>query len=79
MQSVSDTVASATTRIGPRGGQVQVPLDFLGKGRFRATIWQDGAAVTDVATTERTVAAVDVVSLAMAASGGGVIRLTPLD
>ena len=54
---------------------VDVPLEFLGSGRFTATIWQDGASPTDVITTTRVVTARDTLTLTLAASGGGAIRL----
>lgn len=57
---------------------VDVPLDFLGSGRFTATIWQDGASPTDVITTTRVVTARDTLTLTLAASGGGAIRLVPI-
>ena len=57
---------------------VDVPLDFLSSGRFTATIWQDGASPTDVITTTRVVTARDTLTLTLAASGGGAIRLVPI-
>lgn len=57
---------------------VDVPLDFLGSGRFTATIWQDGASPTDVITTTRVVTARETLTLTLAASGGGAIRLVPI-
>ena len=55
-----------------------VPLDFLGSGRFTATIWQDGASPTDVVTTTRIITARDTLNLSLAGSGGGAIRLVPI-
>ncbi len=57
---------------------VDVPLDFLGSGRFTGTIWQDGASPTDVITTTRVVTARETLTLTLAASGGGAIRLVPI-
>lgn len=57
---------------------LDVPLDFLGSGRFTATIWQDGASPTDVVTTTRIVTARDTLNLTLAGSGGGAIRLVPI-
>ncbi len=57
---------------------VDVPLDFLGSGRFTATIWQDGASPTDVITTTRVVTARETLTLTLAASGGGAIRFVPI-
>jgi len=63
------------TNESPRN--IPVPLTFLGKGRFTATIWQDGAQPTDVAVTTRTVTAADSIALTLAGSGGAAIRLVP--
>ncbi|SFN83574.1 glycoside hydrolase family 97 protein [Sphingomonas sp. OK281] len=57
---------------------LDVPLDFLGSGRFTATIWQDGAGPTDVVMTTRIVTARDTLNLTLAGSGGGAIRLVPI-
>jgi alpha-glucosidase len=55
---------------------VKVPLAFLGDGKFKAKLWQDGAAPTDVKVTEQTVSAADTLELALAASGGAAVRIT---
>ena len=57
---------------------LDVPLTFLGSGRFTATIWQDGPTPTDVVTTTRIVTARDALSLTLAGSGGAAIRLVPI-
>ena len=57
--------------------QIQVPLDFLGSGRWQAQVWRDGAEPTAVATETVAVTARDVVALDLAPSGGGAIRITP--
>lgn len=57
--------------------RVTVPLGFLGKGRFDAEIWQDGASVTQVVRDDRSVRSSDAISLALAASGGAVVHLRP--
>ncbi|MCP8890389.1 glycoside hydrolase family 97 protein [Sphingomonas faeni] len=75
-RSGKDWYVGAMTDETPR--TLDVPLDFLGNGRFTATIWQDGAAPTDVAATTRTVTAHDTISLTLAGSGGGAIRLVPI-
>jgi len=49
---------------------ISVPLDFLGEGRFKAQVWQDGDAPTMVERSERPVSASDVLSLKLAPSGG---------
>jgi alpha-glucosidase len=56
---------------------VKVPLAFLGAGKFKAKVWQDGNAPTDVTTTERTVSAADALELSLAPSGGAAIRISP--
>jgi len=55
---------------------VKVPLSFLGDGKFKAKIWQDGDAPTDVKVTEQAVSAGDSIELALAPSGGAAIRIT---
>jgi alpha-glucosidase len=55
---------------------VKVPLSFLGDGKFKAKIWQDGAAPTEVKVTEQAVSAGDSLELALAPSGGAAIRIT---
>ena len=75
-RSGKDWFVGAMTDETPR--TLDVPLDFLGSGRFTATIWQDGAAPTDVVATTRVVTARDTISLTLAGSGGGAIRLVPI-
>jgi len=59
------------------GRTVKVPLTFLGAGGFTADIRQDGAAPTELTASTRTVKASDVLTLKLAPSGGGAVRLTP--
>lgn len=54
---------------------IQLPLAFLGAGRFKARIWQDGAAPTEVSVTERELGPGDSLELKLAASGGAAVRL----
>lgn len=54
---------------------VRVPLDFLGKGRFAATIDEDGDTPTALTRTQRDVGAGDVLDLKLAGSGGAVAVL----
>ena len=61
-----------------QGRHVELPLGFLGAGRYRATIWRDGGEPSAVATETREVTAADTVPLTMAPSGGAAIRLSPL-
>lgn len=56
----------------------RVPLRFLPPGRFRAIVWQDGAAPDDVQRSERTVTRGDVLSLTLAPAGGAAVILEPL-
>lgn len=59
------------------GRTMDVPLGFLGSGRFTATRWQDAAAPTDVKRDVTTVQAGDRMRLVLAASGGAVVKLSP--
>jgi alpha-glucosidase len=61
-----------------QGRHVELPLGFLGAGRYRATIWRDGGEPSALATETREVTAADTVPLTMAPSGGAAIRLSPL-
>jgi alpha-glucosidase len=63
---------------GPR--QVEVPLGFLGPGRFRAELYRDDAAApARFARLTEHVGAEDVLRAALAPAGGLLIRLTPGD
>lgn len=57
---------------------VTVPLAFLGKGRYAARTWGDGAAPTDLVTASRTVAAADTLTLTLHAAGGAAAILSPV-
>jgi len=60
------------------GRTVQVPLTFLGEGRFKADVWQDGPKPTDIGKTQRAaLKKTDTVTLRLAANGGGTIHLSP--
>jgi alpha-glucosidase len=59
------------------GRTVKVPLGFLPAGRFKARLWQDGAAPDALAISERVVTSGAALTLKLAPSGGAVIRLTP--
>ena len=56
---------------------VTVPLAFLGKGRYTARLWSDGAAATDLSTASRTVDAGDSLTLTLKASGGAAAIIAP--
>jgi alpha-glucosidase len=62
-----------------KGGAVKrVPLRFLGPGKYRATVWEDGATPNDVVLVEREVGAGDVLELKLASAGGAAVILEPL-
>ncbi|NVM74453.1 alpha-glucosidase [Duganella sp. SG902] len=58
-------------------GAIQVPLDFLPAGRYRATLWEDGEQPNALRHTRREVTPADVLSLRLALAGGAVVLLEP--
>jgi len=54
---------------------VKVPLGFLGEGKFKATVWEDGAAPTELKVSEKDVGKGDTLELALAPSGGAAMRI----
>jgi len=58
---------------------VEVPLTFLGAGRWDATIIRDGESDRAFADERRTVTARDTIAAGMSGRGGFVIRLVPAD
>jgi alpha-glucosidase len=66
----------AMTNEQPR--TVAIPLTLLGKGKFSAEIWQDGATANDVDHVVKIVTNREVLHLEMRAGGGGAIAITPL-
>ncbi|MFV3130513.1 glycoside hydrolase family 97 protein [Niveispirillum sp. KHB5.9] len=58
--------------------KVDLPLSFLGKGRFTAEILADGTTPADLSRSSKPVTAGDSLSLPLAASGGAVIVLRPV-
>ena len=56
----------------------RVSLRFLPPGKYRATVWQDGAAPNEVKRSERTVTRTDTLELQLAAAGGAAVVLEPL-
>ena len=54
---------------------VDVALDFLGEGRFAATIYADGDTPNALEMSERSVDRRDTVSLRLASGGGGVVEM----
>lgn len=59
------------------GRTVKVPLGFLGDGAFNAQIREDGAEPTALKTREQAVTAKSTLTLTLAPSGGGVVRIGP--
>jgi len=56
---------------------VKIPLSFLGRGTFKATIWQDGTGPNDVQRIERAVTSRDVLTVPLAAGGGAAVMIKP--
>ena len=56
--------------------RLALPLTFLGKGKWTATIWADGAAPTDVRKREQQVDAADSLPLDLSGGGGAVVKLS---
>ncbi len=57
--------------------EISLPLDFLGDGKFRAKIHEDGAAPTALNESTRDVTRSDTLSLKLAPSGGAAVRVVP--
>jgi alpha-glucosidase len=57
---------------------VRVPLQFLPAGAFEATLYQDGGGPTNLRRETHRVDAKQALTLALAASGGAVVRLMPM-
>jgi alpha-glucosidase len=60
------------------GRTIVVPLSFLGRGRYTATLWQDGGSPSAVARHTRTVSSGDTMELKLAPSGGAAVRISPV-
>jgi alpha-glucosidase len=54
-----------------------VKLNFLPAGRYKATIWEDGATPNNVTTRELDVTGRDTLSLRLAAAGGAAVVIEP--
>ena len=65
--------------IGAMGNEkprvVSVPLKFLGDGKFKAKVREDGATPTTLSESARDVTAADVLELKLAPSGGAAVRI----
>jgi alpha-glucosidase len=57
--------------------EVSVSLSFLGEGKFKAKVWEDGATPTTLNVSEKAVSSSDSLTLKLAPSGGGAVRLVP--
>jgi alpha-glucosidase len=64
---------------GERGRVENVSLRFLPPGRYRATVWEDGATPNELQRTEREVKAGDVLPLRLATAGGAAVILEPMN
>jgi alpha-glucosidase len=60
------------------GSSKRVPLRFLAPGKYRATIWEDGATPNEVVRRESVVTAGDVLALRLASAGGAAVVLEAL-
>jgi alpha-glucosidase len=60
---------------------LEIPLDFLGKGKYQAEIWADAYEAADfpdrLMTLRRSVTAADLLRVKLAPAGGLVVRLKP--
>jgi alpha-glucosidase len=65
--------------IGAMGNEkahdLKLPLSFLGAGKFKARIWEDGATPTALRISERDVSALDALELKLAPSGGAAVKI----
>ncbi|WP_395944802.1 glycoside hydrolase family 97 protein [Brevundimonas sp.] len=59
------------------GRTVSLPLDFLGRGRFEATVYADTEAPQRTAISTQTVESGTTLTLRLKPSGGAAIRITP--
>lgn len=57
------------------GRDIEVPLRILGTGKYRATIWQDGASANEVARTTTDATRRDSLNIRMSPGGGAAILL----
>lgn len=60
------------------GRTITVPLDFLGKGAYAATTWQDGDAPTQLQKADLSVQTGQALTLRLSPSGGAVAILSPV-
>ena len=57
--------------------EISLPLEFLGAGKFKAKVWEDGATPTTLKESARDVSKTDTLQLKLAASGGAAARIAP--
>jgi alpha-glucosidase len=57
------------------GRTLTIPLGFLGKGKYKAEVWQDGSDVSSVNKTEAAHTSADSITLTLAPSGGAALKL----
>jgi alpha-glucosidase len=62
---------------GDESRTARVPLAFLPPGRWRATVWEDGALARELRRSVRTVSRRDVLTLTLAPAGGAAVILEP--
>jgi alpha-glucosidase len=55
--------------------EISLSLDFLGDGKFKAKIYEDGATPTALRESTREVTKADILKLKLAPSGGAAVRL----
>ena len=69
----------AMTADEEKGGRAEkIALRFLPAGRYRATVWEDGASPNELQRTQRVVKVGDVLSLRLAPAGGAAVILEPI-
>lgn len=54
---------------------LRVPLSFLARGKYRATLWEDGSTLDDLRRSERNVTSRDVLTLRLPPAGGAVVTI----
>ncbi len=62
---------------GSHGKELDIPLEFLGKGEYLAEIYSDGAGPKQTTKEEKAVNASTVLHVKMAPAGGQAIRIRP--
>jgi alpha-glucosidase len=62
----------------PAGAVERVSLAFLAPGRYRATVWEDGATPNELRRVEREVGPADELVLRLAPAGGAAVMLEAL-